>query len=96
MRGGNLGDIVLYVRAVSQIWKKGKRQLGKQIFNSMPALMRLEMKKCSGGNMTGYQCPNKAEWQNQSGVIVCEHHKLLLDAFTWENRSNRKWVRLSK
>ena len=46
---------------------------------------------CSCGNMVGIQCPQPVKWINQNGVKVCDHGKLLLDAFTWENRNNRKW-----
>jgi hypothetical protein len=46
---------------------------------------------CSCGDMVGIQCPNPAKWINQNGVKVCDHGKLLLDAFTWENRNERKW-----
>jgi len=50
--------------------------------------------KCSGENMLGNQCPNDAEWVNANSVTVCERHKLLLDAFTWENRNKRHWQKL--
>jgi len=40
------------------------------------------MPKCTGDDMIGKQCPNEAIWRNQ---------KLLLDAFTWEKRNDRKW-----
>lgn len=53
------------------------------------------MRKCTGMEMVGQQCPNNAEWRNQNGVEVCEYHKLLLDAFTYENRNNRKWEQLN-
>jgi len=36
--------------------------------------------------MVGQQCPNEAMWRNQYGVEVCDQHRALLDAFTWENR----------
>ena len=49
---------------------------------------------CSGDSMIGRQCANKAKWVNQSGVLCCDHHKRLLDAFTWENRNKRKWDKL--
>jgi len=44
--------------------------------------------------MCGYQCPHEVMWRNQNNVEVCEHHKLLLEAFTWENRNTRKWERM--
>ncbi len=47
--------------------------------------------KCTGMQMVSQQCPHDAIWRNQNGVEVCEYHKLLLDAFTWENRNGRKW-----
>ena len=50
--------------------------------------------KCTGDAMIGKQCPNEAIWVNQNGVLCCDHHKLLLDAFTWENRNNRKWSKV--
>jgi len=50
---------------------------------------------CGGDAMIGRQCPNQAIWRNQNGVEVCEHHKLLLDAFTWEGRNKRKWELIS-
>jgi hypothetical protein len=49
---------------------------------------------CTFGNMTGHQCPNKAEWENENGVKVCEQHKLVLDAFNWERRNERKWSKI--
>ena len=49
--------------------------------------------KCSY-NLDGNGCPNEATWINQYGVKVCEHHKLLLNAFTWEDRNKRKWRKL--
>jgi len=52
------------------------------------------MKLCTGGAMCGYQCPHEVMWRNQNNVEVCEHHKLLLEAFTWENRNTRKWERM--
>ena len=54
----------------------------------------MKMYNCSGGDMCGIPCDNPAKWVNQNGVITCESHKLLLDAFTWENRSNHKWTEL--
>ncbi len=54
------------------------------------------MKKCTGMAMVGQQCPHKAIWRNQNGAEVCELHKLVLDAFTWENRGTRKWERINK
>jgi len=30
-----------------------------------------------------------------NGVEVCEHHKRLLDAFTWEGRNERRWERIN-
>jgi len=51
--------------------------------------------KCTGEAMIGKQCPNDATWENQNGVNVCDYHKLLLDAFTWENRNDRKWIPLA-
>ena len=50
--------------------------------------------QCSGGNIIGKQCPNEPKWINQNGVIVCDTHKELLDAFTWENRNSRAWRRI--
>ncbi len=50
--------------------------------------------KCTGMQMVGQQCPHEALWRNQNGVEVCEHHKLLLDAFTWENRNKTTWVKV--
>ena len=52
--------------------------------------------KCTGMAMTGQQCPNDAIWQNQNGVKVCDYHKLMLDAFTYESRKDRKWESLTK
>jgi len=49
------------------------------------------MKLCTGMAIFGQQCPNKAIWRNKNGVEVCEYHKLLLDAFTWENKNERDW-----
>lgn len=46
--------------------------------------------KCQFGD-----CPENATWVNGNGAIVCPHHKLLLNAFTWENRNKRKWRKLS-
>jgi len=53
------------------------------------------MDKCTGGNMTGTQCNEPAKWINRNGVVCCEHHKLLLDAFTWESRNERKWTEIA-
>ena len=50
------------------------------------------MVKCSGGDMIDKQCTEAPKWVNQNGVVCCEYHKLLLDAFTWENRHKRKWT----
>ena len=47
--------------------------------------------KCSGGAMIGRQCPHAAKWINQNGVICCDYHKLLLNAFTWDSRNLRTW-----
>ncbi len=49
---------------------------------------------CLGGGIIGKQCSHKATWKNISGVKVCDHHKLLLDAFTWESRKERKWEKI--
>lgn len=46
---------------------------------------------CSGGQIIDRQCPNEAVWQNQNGVAVCEFHKLLIEAFTWEDRNTTVW-----
>jgi len=54
------------------------------------------MRKCTAGAMVGQQCQHDAEWRNQNGVEVCEYHKLMLDAFTWENRHERKWENLNR
>ena len=54
----------------------------------------MDNKKCTGMQMVGQQCPHKAEWRNRYGVEVCKYHKLFLDAFTWENRNNRKWAKI--
>lgn len=37
------------------------------------------------------ECLSPAEWENQNGVIVCDFHKSLLDAFNWETRATRVW-----
>ena len=50
---------------------------------------------CSGDAMIGKQCTCQAIWRNQNSVEVCEHHKLLLDAFTWEGRNERRWELIS-
>ena len=52
------------------------------------------MRKCTGDAMIGRQCPNDATWENGYGVRVCNHHKLLLDAFTWEGRNDRIWTEI--
>ena len=54
------------------------------------------MRLCTGDNMIGRQCPNEVEWVNQYSVEVCEHHKLLLDAFTWDSRNERHWTSIKK
>ena len=51
-------------------------------------------KKCTGMQIVGKHCPNYATWRNQYGVEVCEYHKAQLDAFTWENRNDRKWEKI--
>jgi hypothetical protein len=50
---------------------------------------------CTGMAMVGQQCPNKAVWESEKGVKVCEYHKLLLDAFNWEHQVERQWVKLN-
>jgi len=52
------------------------------------------MPKCTGMDFVGQQCPHDAIWQNQYGVKVCDYHKLMLDAFTFESRKTRKWESL--
>ncbi len=49
------------------------------------------MVKCTGLKMAGQQCPHPAIWRNHYGVEVCEYHKLVLDAWTWEWRNERTW-----
>ncbi len=49
-------------------------------------------KLCEGS--ISRQCPIPAIWRNQWGVEVCEHHKLLLNAFNWETRNVRHWARI--
>ncbi len=44
-------------------------------------------------NLSG-KCEKASEYENQNGVQVCEFHKTLLDAFTWESRDKRRWVNL--
>ena len=54
------------------------------------------MTKCSydqPSNLSG-KCEKVAEYINQNGVQVCESHKTLLDAFTWESRNKRHWINL--
>lgn len=51
--------------------------------------------KCQG-SISEIECPNKAEYKNNNGVCVCLAHKRLLDAFNWETRNKRKWIRLNK
>ncbi len=46
---------------------------------------------CSGGKINGYQCFSEAIWRNKNGVEVCEHHRTVMDYFTWENRNGRTW-----
>jgi len=50
--------------------------------------------KCTGLAMIKQQCPYKAKWINQNGVTVCNYHRDLLDAFTWESRNTRQWKQL--
>jgi len=52
------------------------------------------MIKCTGDDWIGKQCPHEAIWRNQYGVECCEHHKLLINAFTWETRNERKWEKI--
>jgi hypothetical protein len=40
-------------------------------------------------------CMKPVIWQNQNGVRACDWHKLMLDAFTWENRNQRKWEKIN-
>ena len=57
-----------------------------------------EVKKmiaCERGIST-VKCNSPAEFINQNGVCVCSFHKLLLDSFTWENRNQRQWRKLTK
>ena len=53
-------------------------------------------KLCTGLAMFGYQCHYYATWVNQNGVKVCDYHKLVLDAFTWEGRNTRKWEQITQ
>ncbi len=53
------------------------------------------MINCDSG-ASSVPCTNPAEYKNQNGVCVCPYHKLLLDAFTWEDRNKRHWVKLTK
>ena len=53
------------------------------------------MNKCTGMEMVGLQCPHNALWRNQNGVEVCGYHKLLLNAFNWETRHERKWKKVA-
>ena len=53
------------------------------------------MIKCTGGQIIDQQCLHRASWRNMNGVEVCEHHKRLLDAFTWEGRNERRWERIN-
>ncbi len=50
--------------------------------------------KCTGMQIIDQQCPHKATWRNWNGVKVCKYHKLLLNAFTWENRDKSQWTRI--
>jgi len=36
-------------------------------------------------------CSNIVTFTNKNGLRVCDYHKLLVDAFTWENRNERSW-----
>ena len=47
------------------------------------------MPKCSVCPLTV-----RATWVNKYGVAVCDSHKLLLDAFTWESRHDRQWTQI--
>ena len=51
--------------------------------------------RCRGLDACGLQCPDEPRWQNQNGVIACDYHKLLLDAFNWETRKERRWQELN-
>lgn len=51
--------------------------------------------KCQG-SASELGCPNEAEYKNQNGLCVCPHHKLLLDAFNWETRKVRRWVKIKE
>ena len=46
---------------------------------------------CSGGLV---ECDQEAEWVNANDVKVCDWHKNLIDAFTWENRNQRTWEKI--
>ena len=48
------------------------------------------------GSLSNIPCSNLASYTNRNGVRVCEYHKLLIDAFTWENRNDRSWGTLPK
>jgi hypothetical protein len=50
------------------------------------------MPQCSGA--MGVTCYNRATWENQNGVKVCNQHKLLMNAFTFEGRNKRKWKKI--
>ena len=54
------------------------------------------MAECTGMQVARQQCPHDAIWRNQYGVEVCEYHKLFLNAFTWENRNERKWEKVAE
>jgi len=62
---------------------------GKKKLSEIPIL-------CTGMAMVGQQCPHDAIWKNKNGVKVCDYHKLMLDAFTFESRNTRKWESLLK
>ncbi len=49
---------------------------------------------CTFGDMTDMPCPYPAQWENENGVMVCDKHKTVMDAFNWENRNKRVWKKL--
>ena len=53
-------------------------------------------KLCTAMAMYEHQCFSRATWENQNGVKVCDYHKLVLDAFTWEGRNTRKWEQITE
>lgn len=43
------------------------------------------------GGLWGMPCGNRADWINENGVICCDSHKVLIEAFNWELRNKLPW-----